>query len=123
MLAFQDDKAVQVGNMDRIPGEILLHLVEDVALGQAKATADLKAVRLCCSMFELIAARCLFRKIYLFMTEPSFERMAAIARHPKLRYEVQSIVIYPTLRSENLLWKEIYIREVRKMALTVPDLS
>ena len=120
--------ALQERVMDRIPSEILVHILKGVVSCQRETSEatyinDLKALRLCCRTIEPLAAELLFRECWLFMEEASFERLAAVAGHPTHSHRVQTLQIIPTLRSENLLRKEIYRREVKGAALTISNLS
>ena len=114
--------------MDRLPTEIIIHILREVVQTfrddyERSGIGDLKALRLSCKTIALLAADLLFSNVSLFMDERSFTRLALVSSHTSFRNSVQSLHVYPMLRSENLIRKEIYYREVKRIALTVSNLS
>ncbi|KAL8687447.1 MAG: hypothetical protein Q9218_006382 [Villophora microphyllina] len=80
--------------MDRLPPEVL----QQVCFTCDIATA--KSLRCCSSRFDELAARAIFRDIYVAKLEQPLRNMSAVARHAKLRHYVHRIYFFNALLND-----------------------
>lgn len=74
--------------MDRLRPEVL----QQICFACNTATAE--SLRCCSTRFDELAARAIFREIYVAKFHYSIDKMAAIAKHPNLRLETTADTVY-----------------------------